>query len=225
MKARFAAIVTVACFGSSLLSSHVTWVLPTVAVEPTAVTATSRTVAGFDDDTLAYVGSNQCKTCHQKQYKSWKKGKKFNALATLLPGNAIEIKQKYDLDPQTDYSRDERCLKCHTTGFGHEGGYAIPNAADEKAARKMRKLANVGCESCHGPGSQYIGLHQEIMTQKRKYKSEEIYTKGLRRIDEQVCLICHNDKSPTYDPTKPFDFAKMKDSGVHEHFALKLREE
>ena len=225
MRARFAVIVTVACFGSSLLSWHVTWVLPTVAGEGADVTATSKTVSAFDDDTLAYVGSNQCKTCHQKQYKSWKKGKKFNALATLLPGNAIEIKQKYDLDPQTDYSRDERCLKCHTTGFGHEGGYAIPNATDEKAVRKMRKLANVGCESCHGPGSQYISLHQEIKAENRNYKSEEIYTKGLRRVGEQVCLTCHNDKSPTYDPTKPFDFAKMKDSGVHEHFAPKLRED
>ncbi len=225
MKARFVVIVTVACFGSSLLSLNVTWVRPTAAGEAAAVAPTSNIVPTLDDDTFAYVGSSQCKTCHRKQYKSWKKGKKFNALAPLLPGNAIEIKQKYDLDPKTDYSKDKQCLECHTTGFGHDGGYAIPNAADEKAVRMMRKVANVGCESCHGPGSQYIGLHQEIMMAKRKYKPEEIYAKGLRRVGEQVCLACHNDRSPTYDRAKPFDFAKMKDLGVHEHFALKLREE
>ncbi len=225
MKARFAVIVAVACFGSSLLSWHATWGLPAVAGGAATVIGTSITVPAFDDGGLAYVGSNQCKTCHRKQYKSWKKGKKFNALAPLLPGNAIEIKQKYDLNPQTDYSKDERCLKCHTTGLGHEGGYAIPNATDEKTVRKMRRVANVGCESCHGPGSQYISLHQEIMTANRKYKPEEIYAKGLRRIGESVCLTCHNDTSPTYDPANPFDFANMKDRGGHDHFALKLREE
>ena len=60
---------------------------------------------------------------------------------------------------------------------------------------------------------------------KRKYKSEEIFTKGLRRIGALVGLTCHKDKSPTYDPAKPFDFAKMKDCGVHDHWGLKLRED
>lgn len=225
MKARFAWVATLTCLGSSLLSWQVTWVHPAVAGETALLTAASTTLAALGDDGLAYVGSNQCKTCHRKQYKSWKKGKKFNTLALLLPGDAIEIKKKYDLDPQADYSKDERCLQCHTTGFGHEGGYTIPNAKDEKAVRKMRRVGNVGCESCHGPGSQYISLHQEIMTAKRKYKSHEIYAKGLRRIGEQVCLTCHNNTSPTHDLANPFDFATMKDHGGHDHFPLKLREE
>jgi len=225
MKVKFTVIVAVAWFGSSLLSPRTTWVLPAVAGEAAGVTETSKTVSALDDEGLAYVGSNRCKTCHRKQYKSWKKGKKFNALALLLPGNAMEIKQKYDLDPQTDYSKDESCVTCHTTGFGHAGGYAIPSATDEKAARKMPGVAHVGCESCHGPGSQYVTLHGQIMAAKRKYKSEEIFTKGLRRINEQVCLSCHNDTSPTYDPANPFDFAKMKERGGHDHFPLKLREE
>lgn len=225
MKARFAVVVTLACLGSSLAGWHVTWVLPAVAGETALLTAASTTIGVLGDDGWAYVGSNKCKTCHRKQYKSWKKGKKFNTLALLLPGNAIEIKKKHNLDPQADYSKDKRCLGCHTTGLGHEGGYAIPNATDVRAVRKMRRVANVGCESCHGPGSQYVTLHGEIMAANRKYKSEEIYAKGLQRISEGVCLTCHNDTSPTHDSDNPFDFSKMKDGGGHDHFPLKLREE
>jgi hypothetical protein len=173
----------------------------------------------------AYVGSKKCKMCHRDEYKSWEEGKKAKTFDILRPGQAAEAKTKAGLDPDKDYTEDESCLKCHTTGFGKEGGYQIPDPADEKAVKKAKALAGAGCESCHGPGSAYTDLHKEIKKSKRTYKVEEMYAAGLTKITKETCTECHNEKSPTYDPDNPFDFEKMKDKGGHDMFPLKQREE
>jgi hypothetical protein len=177
------------------------------------------------EEEYSYVGSKKCKMCHKEQYKSWEQTKKFKTLDILKPGESAESKTKAGLDPSKDYTKDESCLECHTTGFGKKGGYAIPDPADEKAVKKAGKLAGGGCECCHGPGSAYVELHKEIKKAKRMYKVEEMYAVGLTKIEEKTCTACHNEKSPTYDPTaSPFDFEKMKDDGGHDHFPLQYRE-
>ena len=40
---------------------------------------------------------------------------------------------------------DPECIVCHTVGFGYVSGF--------KSEKETPKLENVGCESCHGPGS------------------------------------------------------------------------
>ena len=89
----------------------------------------------------------------------------------------------------------------------------------------MKKLAGVGCESCHGAGGAYIDLHGEIMKSKRNYKVEEMYAAGMKKVDVTVCTTCHNGESPTYDTSKPFDFEAMKEKGTHDHSSLKQRSE
>ncbi len=172
-----------------------------------------------------YVGSSKCKKCHIKEYKSWAKTKMGMSFDSLQPGAAAEAKKAHDLDPEKDYSKDESCVGCHTTGHGHKGGYFFPDEADKKAVKKAKKLQGVGCEMCHGPGSEYIKIFQEITKSKRSYKVEELYAAGLTKIDESTCAACHNDKSATFDSAKPFDYEKQKEEGIHEHVALKQREE
>lgn len=227
MKARFAAPLILLLAGLAIVFCQ-----DAVTEKAAANTTTSalRAVALSlpslqDEPTAAYVGSNKCKMCHVKQYKSWKKSRKFKSLATLKPGNAAEVKKAHGLDPDKDYSTDPTCLACHTTGFGHEGGYAIPDPTDEKAVRKARKLAVVGCESCHGPGGAYLELHKELLMSKRKYKSEEMYAAGMLKIEESNCTRCHNAENPTANPDSPFDFAAKKEIGAHDHFPLKQRED
>ena len=171
-----------------------------------------------------YVGSKKCKKCHIKQTKSWKKLSHANALETLKPGNKADVKKAHGLDPDKDYSTDSNCVKCHTTGFGHEGGYFIPDAADAKAVKKAKKLAGVGCESCHGPGSAYIGVFKEIQKSKRKYKVDELYAVGLTKMGVDQCKTCHNEGSPTFDASKPFDYEALKKTNTHDHIPLKQRE-
>lgn len=173
----------------------------------------------------AYVGSKKCKKCHIKEHKSWAKTKHASALDALKPGEAPEVKAKFNIDVAKDFTTDETCLACHVTGFGKEGGYTTPDPEDKKAVRKAKALAVVGCEICHGPGSAYIKIHEEVFRSKRKYKVEEFYAAGMAKVDENTCLQCHNDKNPTYDSEEPFDFATMKTKDLHEVFPLKYREE
>ncbi len=174
-----------------------------------------------------YVGSKKCKMCHLVQHKSWAKTRMGNAFQTLKPGKGAEAKERSGLDVHKDYTKDESCLKCHTTGYGKPGGYAIPDPKDRKAVRKARDLENVGCESCHGPGSEYVKIFEEIDKSKRRYRVEELYAAGLRKIEEATCLECHTEDIATFDPNKPFEYEKaLKDKeGTHEHKPLEQREQ
>ncbi len=190
-------------------------------VTASAATLISTVVTGGDAE---YVGSKKCKKCHLKQHKSWESTKHAAALAVLKPGERSEAKSKSKLDPGKDYTTDAGCLACHVTGFGKPGGYAVP--ADEEAAKKAEDFAGAGCEMCHGAGGGFMALHEEIKKSKRMYKDEEMYAAGVVKIEAAVCTKCHNDKSPTYDASKPFEFEKAKkaEGGTHENIPLTQRE-
>ncbi|MFQ5493808.1 MAG: multiheme c-type cytochrome, partial [Phycisphaerae bacterium] len=191
----------------------------------TAASVVTLPTFGDDEPSYSYVGNKKCKKCHIKQYRSWEKTRMAQAFDILMPGNRKEKKEQFKLDVSKDYTKDEKCIKCHTVGFGKPGGYAIPDPEDKKAVRKAKKLRGVGCECCHGPGSAYIKVHEDILKSKRKYKVEELYAAGLFRIGKTVCITCHNEESPSVNPGDPFDYEKRKDQGTHEHYPLKQREE
>jgi len=171
-----------------------------------------------------YIGNRKCKMCHIKTLKSWAKTKHSQAFELLMPGKAADAKKKFNLEPEKDYTTDKTCLPCHVVGFGKKGGYAIPDPSDKKAVKNAMRLAGVGCESCHGAGEEYAKVFQKIQRAKRKYKSEELTKVGLTLPNAKTCTGCHNEKSPTFDKEKKFDFEKMKKAGVHEHEELKYRE-
>ena len=187
------------------------------------------------DSAYSYVGTKKCKSCHLDVHKSWAKTSMGKAFETLQPGEADQAKRKFGLDVDKDYTTDPKCLKCHTTGFGKEGGYAIPPAGNKRAARKAKNFHGVGCESCHGPGSGYVAIFEEIDESQRTYAVQELYAAGLRKIEEATCTACHNDESPTISAEDDFDYdqimAQEKAGGsggdlrLHAHSPLKLRAE
>ncbi|MFQ5422526.1 MAG: multiheme c-type cytochrome [Phycisphaerae bacterium] len=194
------------------------------AVVP-AVVATSAAVGTAEDkSTYTYVGSKKCKKCHIAVYKSWSKTLMGQAFEALKPGNAKENKEKFKIDLTKDFSRDEKCVKCHTVGFGKPGGYKIPDLSDKKAVRKSKAFQGIGCEMCHGPGSEYVKVFKEILKSKRTYTDEELYAVGLKKIDADTCKQCHNEESPTINPGDPFDFEEKKKKGIHDHQKLKQRQ-
>lgn len=83
-----------------------------------------------------YVGSDACQSCHTAEFTTWSESPHAHAVATL------EAKKKAD---------DQKCLACHTTGYGRPGGFP----KDGKVAAHAN-LASVGCESCHGPGGDHV---------------------------------------------------------------------
>ena len=215
--------ITVAAVGWAV--SQVSWVAPASADNGVvAATSVALTAVGGEGGSYSYIGANKCKKCHLPEHKSWAKMKHATALETLQPDKATDKKTKFNLDPKKDYTKDATCLACHTVGYGKPGGYTIPDAANEKAVKDSAELAGVGCESCHGPGSEYSKLHEEIMKSKRKYKVDEMYAVGMTKIEEAACTACHNDKGPTVDKAVKFDYAKRKNENTHEHTPPKQRE-
>jgi hypothetical protein len=84
-------------------------------------------------DGIEYMGSQACKTCHEYAYKKWKEQKHAHAYETLENVGS-------DYDPE--------CVVCHVVGLKYESGFVGPD--------KTPKLRDVGCESCHGPGSEHV---------------------------------------------------------------------
>ena len=106
----------------------------------------------------SFMGTKKCKKCHLKQYKSWKKTKMANAFELLKPGVRADAKKRVGLDAQKDYTADEKCIGCHTTGYKKSGGFVDLATTPQ--------LVGVSCEMCHGAGSMYTQAH--LMSNKNK---------------------------------------------------------
>jgi hypothetical protein len=147
-----------------------------------------------------YIGADKCaKMCHKskekgEQYGIWKASKHAQAYATLATPAALETAKKAGVtgDPQ----KSEKCLKCHVTAYGVDVS---------KVDSACSKEQGIGCEVCHGPGSNYAKL--KIMKDKKA-----AIEAGLVIPDEKVCVKCHNPESPSY---KKFDFAEFYKKIAH----------
>jgi hypothetical protein len=80
-----------------------------------------------------YVGAEACSSCHPSAFEVWQGSKHSHAFESLMPAER-------HLDPD--------CLQCHATGMGFRTGYA--------GLEKTPALGRVGCESCHGAGSEHV---------------------------------------------------------------------
>lgn len=142
-----------------------------------------------------YIGAKQCKMCHNAtkkgaQFKKWSAARHSKAYATLATPKALEIaKAKGIADPQ----KSDACLKCHVTGHGQD---------KEMFGKKFTVEEGVGCEVCHGPGSEYkpMKVMKDITAGKVEGKAL-----GLVKPTEKECIKCHNSESPSY---KEFKFAE-----------------
>lgn len=161
----------------------------------------------------SYVGAKKCKKCHIKQFMSWEQTSMAQSFELLKPGARAEEKKQAGLDPSADYTANAECLPCHTTGYGKPGGFESLETTPE--------LLGVQCESCHGPGSEY--LTPELMSlQNKEYKLEDLTAAGLVIPNAETCTsTCHNQKSPFAGPDYVFDFETRKNEGTHEHRPLK----
>ncbi|MBW7927866.1 MAG: hypothetical protein H3C58_07230 [Fimbriimonadaceae bacterium] len=81
----------------------------------------------------AFAGSDACGICHAAAYTVWKDSQHAGALATL-------DKTGHDADPD--------CVGCHVVGLDRDAGF--------KSRALTPELADVGCESCHGPGAAHV---------------------------------------------------------------------
>lgn len=145
-----------------------------------------------------YIGNKGC-SCHKAELTSWDLSAHGRAFDILKPGTKKREKLKAKLDPSKDYTKERKCLKCHTTGYRKKGGFV-----DLKSTPFM---TNVGCESCHGPGSEYRILHDRNPV-KIDRNQAKAYGAVYGSEDPKVCAYCHNEKSGHFDKSsgKKYEF-------------------
>jgi YVTN family beta-propeller protein len=125
-----------------------------------------------------YVGALACGTCHKMAsgnpaYEKWRASPHAQAYAVLGTDRASAIAGEAGVggNPQ-DASP---CLACHTTGAGEPQG---------RFAETFDVAQGVQCESCHGPGSDYMA--EAIMRDPVAAAAA-----GLADVERSVCGSCH----------------------------------
>lgn len=144
-----------------------------------------------------YVGSKACKECHEDAYEVWEQSSHAKALATLMrPGERSEIPRHFDPE----------CLSCHVVGWSPQKFF--PYASGYLGADATPRLHNVGCENCHGPGSDHVAAENgklENFTGALRDKLREEAKLPLAEA-EKKCLECHDiDNSINFHLPGAFD--------------------
>ncbi len=110
---------------------------------------------------LTYIGNDDCAACHNKIFKHWKETGHASAYETL-------VKAEHEYDPE--------CVECHVIGLNYFTGF--------ETIESTPALKGVGCESCHGSGSDH----------------KETLSKDYGKVGVENCEICHNDEhSPHFE--------------------------
>ncbi len=139
-----------------------------------------------------FVGSDKCGSCHKGptmgyQNSLWRMSGHARAYARLATPRAFQIAKEQGL--QGEPQRLDTCLKCHTTGHGEPAS---------RMTETFVKEQGIGCESCHGPGSDYSD--EAAMRDKRTAASL-----GLKPVTAQTCSPCHQNGHG-----KSFNFSEAK---------------
>ncbi|HEY0883131.1 MAG TPA: multiheme c-type cytochrome, partial [Archangium sp.] len=111
-----------------------------------------------------FVGSEVCSACHPTAAAAWKSTKHVKAYEAL-----VNVGKQHHLD----------CVSCHVLGWQQPQGVC---RIDQTENRR-----EVGCESCHGPGSLHLANPK---------------TKGVMVLpkDATTCVTCHDkENSPQFE--------------------------
>ena len=130
----------------------------------------------------SYVGSSTCKECHEEIYASFMKNSR----------KAHSFKSIQRMAGQLTDEEVKECYTCHTTGYGKPGGFV--------SREKTPDLANLGCETCHGPGSAHVEAGGD---------SAAIIGQGKISVRES-CVRCHNEQR-----VEGFHYLPVIHAGAH----------
>jgi len=126
-----------------------------------------------------YVGSTTCRNCHRGagsgyQWSLWRRSAHARAWAALGTPDAWKRAEKR-LGPGKDPQRSPECLKCHSPAA---------TAPAEALMDSFYADEGVGCEACHGRGSEYMA--EAIMRDPQAARASGLKMPGLA-----ACQQCH----------------------------------
>lgn len=139
----------------------------------------SQPVVPPNPDKPFFVGTNQCTKCHAAEHDFWKQTEHAGAIETLE-------KRHKKFDPN--------CIKCHVVGYQKPGGSALGKLKypfTKNDQKHTKNLEDVGCETCHGPGSNHF----------TKPIGSDGKPRGIRAgVNEKTCKQCHvKEHSPDFE--------------------------
>jgi len=155
-----------------------------------------------------YVGSEVCADCHSIAYEIWEATPHAHALDSLVhPGERSEVPRHFDPE----------CLSCHVIGWDPQKHF--PYATGYLGLDETPDMHHVGCENCHGPGSQHVEAEngdvdvtdQEIDARRAGMRLP------LKQARDESCMACHDlDNSPDFHEEGAFEkyWDKVKHEGL-----------
>lgn len=127
-----------------------------------------------------YLGVKECASCHFKQFMSWMK---------------TPHAKTFDLLPD-EYKTNEKCLECHTTGYGKESGF--------KDVATTPSLVGTSCEACHGPGSKHAEIARGMGKDQLTPEQEKTVRDSIWKIlPSNACVKCHTVAAHGESQTPP----------------------
>ncbi len=132
-----------------------------------------------------YTGNLKCRVCHRDFFMGRKKDAHVFTFRKHLAKN---------------FADESKCLTCHTTGFNIPTGFV-----DKKSTKKLK---DVSCEGCHGPGSKHNDLGKAGG-----------FLAGTDSPDvlKKMCVACHTERwNKSYsDIHKAYDHYKQAETAAN----------
>ncbi|MEM9185615.1 MAG: cytochrome c family protein [Planctomycetota bacterium] len=141
-------------------------------------------------DPAKVLGAESCARCHQAEVNQWRSTPHYQTFDTLhRTPEAKAIAQRLGL---RSVKRNDTCVQCHYTRSEQRG--------------RVRVVSGVSCESCHGPGKDWLELHADYggsgvnkrteTAEHRTARREASIAAGMNNpanlyLIARQCLACH----------------------------------
>jgi hypothetical protein len=143
-----------------------------------------------------FTGSEQCGECHSIAHEIWEETPHARAVQTL-----VNPPERY----QVSRHHDPECLSCHVVGWDPQGYF--PYESGYLSLKSDEGIHNVGCENCHGPGSQHVDAENGDIDATEEQL--EAYRQAMiLKLDQAQdhCKRCHDlDNSPDFHVEGAFE--------------------
>ena len=146
------------------------------------------------------VGAKKCQECHTAEAKIWEGTKHFKSFKTVHKDKRAKKIVKAVGDKRMKKSKT--CALCHYS------------TSQKGAGAKPKTASGPSCESCHGPASDWIAVHNDYgKGVKRDQESAEHKAERIKKAEaagmvrpEKLfdvaanCMECHGLANPNLDP-------------------------